>query len=212
MRWEKCGEEWAEQMKPHEGSNMVAAGLGHRRLWLLMKPGSLVFIREVAADRSSRRSSDPHRWRLCSHSAMMMMNLNTHLQGGSWGLLYCFIYNQICPNILEKVFLNLKLRVCSFSLWIFCIKSITAVTDEGSLIVQTTACINVQTGRDTERVRFMGTFWKAACVWGGILDATAVCACIYVGSGALGDRQTDGSTHWIMSPVRSLQSCMSLTG
>lgn len=105
MRWEKCGEEWAEQMKPHEGSNMVAAGLGHRRLWLLMKPGSLVFIREVAADRSSSRSSDPHRSRLCSHSGMMMMNLNTHLQGGSWGLLYCFIYNQICPNILEKVFL-----------------------------------------------------------------------------------------------------------
>lgn len=94
---------------------MVAAGLGHRWLWLLMKPGSLVFIREVAADRSSSRSSDPHRSRFCS-GMMMMMNLNTHLQGGSWGLLCCFIYNQICPNILEKVFLNLKPRVCSFSL------------------------------------------------------------------------------------------------
>lgn len=50
---------------------------------------------------------------------------------------------------------------------------------------------------------------------GEIFGAVVVCARIYTwGSGALvvvGGGQTDGSTHWIMSPVRSLQACMSLT-
>lgn len=79
--------------------SMVAAGLGHRQL---IKPGWLVFIREVAADRSSGRSSDPDRWIFSSHSALIM-NQNTHLQGGSGDLLYWFTYGHICPNILENV-------------------------------------------------------------------------------------------------------------
>lgn len=189
MRREKCGEEkhrLSILMKPRHGWNVVAAFSGdacetqsagvyppcdcwwkqQEEFWS-RQIDTVWWLSQSQTERGQQQTQHaPLKWKFDKHLGPILI----------WPLRF-------------------KLKFCHFPIWVFYIKSVVVVTDGGSLVVQTTVCINVQMEPDAGRA-FHGNIWeKYACSWERF-EMQWLCVCIYIHGGGEVSLACWGTDRW----------------